>query len=556
MQTIKDLGKYTFKALLENSVSKFKERPALKFPTSEGYTYESFDKKISEVQALLASMDIKPGDKVAIYAKSQPNWGVTYFAIVTMGAIAVPLLPDFNAEEVKACLEHSETKTVFVAEAGEKNLPENLDNIIKLEDFSVISRQSENAIDLTRSYKYDSNEDDTSTIIYTSGTTGRSKGVELSHKNLVSTALACKDFFRVNKYHVALSILPMSHVYELTVGFILIILNGASVVYLEGPPVPRILMPTLKRVRPHIMLVVPIVIEKIYKNKVLPAFNKSDFTKKLTKTKLGLKLMSLVAARSIKKAMGGRLKFFGIGGAKVDPDIEKFLKRGKFPYAIGYGLTETSPLIAGSNPKHTKPGLIGPIVGTVQVKLINQTNEGVGELVVKGPNVMKGYYKDPKLTAETFTDDGWFKTGDLCSIDSKGRLAICGRSKNMILSSSGENIYPEDIEFVLNQHPIVSESLVVEGENSSLVAIITLNEEKLKKLDAESSGNSKLSNVTERINLRHEHILDEVKFFVNKRVNKSAKINQVKIVPEFEKTASQKIKRYLYSFIKRDKDKK
>ncbi|PIE98750.1 MAG: AMP-binding protein [Treponema sp.] len=571
MQTINELGSYTFPALLKNTVKLFAERPALAFPTDEPFTYSQVNQKIEKVRSLLDSIGISAGDKVAIFSRNMPHWGIAYLAIVTMGAVAVPLLPDFNESDVAGCISHSGTNAMIVSKALMSKMPESIEKAVLLDDFSLIRGESkeERAVPV-----YESSEDDTAAIIYTSGTTGRPKGVELSHKNLVFSAVSCQFAHRVNKYDVFLSILPMSHVYEFTVGFLLAFLNGALVVYLDGPPVPRILMPTLQKVKPNNILSVPLIIEKIYKSKVVPAFNKSKFTKFFVKTWLGRKIMSRIAGKKIIKAMGGRVKFFGIGGSKVDPKIEEFLKDAKFPYGIGYGLTETSPLVAFSNPKTTKPGMIGPAIPGVDVKLLNQNEEGIGELVVKGPNVMKGYYLEPELTKEAFTEDGWFKTGDLCKIDKKGRVGLCGRSKNLILSAAGENIYPEDIEFVLNQHPIVSESLVVEGENSSIVALIKLNEEKLKnaadkerlshesetKLQAtQRTFDSVVNSITDAIAYKNEEVLNEIKFFVNSRVNRTSKINKINVVKDFEKTASQKIKRYLYSILnppKKSGDKK
>jgi len=260
------------------------------------------------------------------------------------------------------------------------------------------------------------------------------------------------------------------------------------------------------------------------------------------------------------------VKFFGIGGSKVDPTVERFLKEAKFPYAIGYGLTETSPLLAGSGPKITKPGTVGPGMPGVELTLLDVNPEtGIGELAARGPNVMKGYYKDPELTASVMTKDGWFRTGDLGSFGKKNRLSLKGRSKNMILGASGENIYPEDIEFVLNQHPFVTDSLVVEGENSSLVAIVQLDEEKIaaeakKRAEqhpiqsmtsaAYDAMGDAMNDMTHAINYKREELLNEIKFFVNDNVNRISRIDRVEAISQFEKTASQKIKRYLYTIKK------
>lgn len=566
MQTINELGTYTFQALLENSIKRFGERPALSFVSGAPISYNEANKQIEQLQQVLYRLGINPGDKVAIYSHSVPHWGIAYFAIVTMGAIAVPLLPDFTDKEVKSCLEHSETTMIIASEKLMSRIPETVSVLIDIQDFSV--KKGTEIRDGTPP-PYTCKEDDTASVIYTSGTTGRSKGVELSHKNLVWNAIAGQSCQRINEYDRALSILPLSHVYEFTIGFLMFFLNGACVYYLEGIPSPRILLPALLKVRPTMMLSVPIVMEKIYRNKILPALTSSPFRAWLYHTKLGKKILNRLAGKQLKKTFGGNLKFFGLGGSKTDTVVEKFLRDAKFPYAIGYGLTETSPLIADSPAYQSIPGWIGYAVPGVEVKIDNpDPKTGIGELLVKGPNVMKGYYRDPELTKNAFTEDGWFKTGDLFMMDKKGHLAIKGRSKNMILGSSGENIYPEDIEFVINQHPLVTESLVVEGEKSSLVAYVHLDEEKLaaeiQKTQNQNNESSAIQNLqsavadavsgfADAMTYKRAEILNEIKFFVNSNVNKMSRIDKIEQVDAFEKTASQKIKRYLYNLANRDK---
>lgn len=566
MQTINELGTYTFQALLENSIKRFGERPALSFVSGAPISYNEANKQIEQLQQVLYRLGINPGDKVAIYSHSVPHWGIAYFAIVTMGAIAVPLLPDFTDKEVKSCLEHSETTMIIASEKLMSRIPETVSILIDIQDFSV--KKGTKIRDGTPP-PYTCKEDDTASVIYTSGTTGRSKGVELSHKNLVWNAIAGQSCQRINEYDRALSILPLSHVYEFTIGFLMFFLNGACVYYLEGIPSPRILLPALLKVRPTMMLSVPIVMEKIYRNKILSALTSSPFRAWLYHTKLGKKILNRLAGKQLKKTFGGNLKFFGLGGSKTDTVVEKFLRDAKFPYAIGYGLTETSPLIADSPAYQSIPGWIGYAVPGVEVKIDNpDPKTGIGELLVKGPNVMKGYYRDPELTKNAFTEDGWFKTGDLFMMDKKGHLAIKGRSKNMILGSSGENIYPEDIEFVINQHPLVTESLVVEGEKSSLVAYVHLDEEKLaaeiQKTQNQNNESSAIQNLqsavadavsgfADAMTYKRAEILNEIKFFVNSNVNKMSRIDKIEQVDAFEKTASQKIKRYLYNLTNRDK---
>ena len=565
MQTIEALGKYTFQHLLENSVKLFEKRPAVSFADETPITYGEFYKKVKQTQKLLTNLGLRSGEHIALLSPSSPFWGISYFAIVLMGCVAVPLLHDFTEKEIASCIKHSNSKALFVSKKMLSKIQnvENVDVIVNIEDLSILKGSILNDEETPT---YLCNEEDLASIIYTSGTTGRSKGVMLTHKNLVFTAIAGQQAQRINCYDLAVSILPMSHVYEFTIGFLMFILNGACIYYLGGPPVPRTLLPVLAKVKPQFMLVVPMVIEKIYKQKVLPSFTKPGLMSTLYQNRLTRKILSRIAGKKLIKTFGGRLKFFGIGGAKTDPVVEAFMKDAGFPYAIGYGLTETSPLVAFSSVGKTRPGYLGRQLEGIEVKLDNPDSQtGVGELVVKGENVMKGYYNDPALTKEAFTEDGFFKTGDLCTIDKKGWIRLMGRSKNMILGASGENIYPEDIEFVINQHPLVSESLVIEGENSSLVAYVKLDEEKLNAQVANEVNGEKTfseniqgmaSGISDAFMYKKEELLNEIKFFINSNVNKMSRIDIIKPVSEFEKTASQKIKRYLYSNQNQKKEEK
>ncbi|MCQ2593421.1 MAG: AMP-binding protein [Treponema sp.] len=594
METIKDLGKYTFKALLDNSIKKFGERPALTLIHGEPYTYTQIGEKSTQVAKLLYSLGLKQNSKIAIYSTGLPHWGISYFAIVNHGMIAVPLLPDFSDTEVKSIIEHCGVDAMFVEsklfsklEKIKADLPS---IIIKIEDFTLLSENPQNITLENATVELpaiEPEESDTASIIYTSGTTGRSKGVELTHKNLVWTCVQCQGTHRVNKFDRTLSFLPLSHVYEFTVSFSMQLLNGACVYYLGKPPIVSALLPAFKAVQPTIVLSVPLVMEKIYKNKVLPTLTKNDFMKFLYKMHGTRKLLHKIAGKELKKTFGGHLIFFGIGGAMLDPSVEKFMKDAKFPYAIGYGLTETSPLLASSGPKITVPGTIGVVMDGVDLRINNpDPKTGVGEVVAKGENVMKGYYKDEKLTAEAFTTEqdsvgaGYFKTGDLGLFVKKHKkpyLVLKGRNKNMILGPSGENIYPEDIEFIINQHPLVSESLVVEDDNG-LVALVQPNEEKIeiealerakrnfpeKFIEGVKGVPSTIAEIIQKqsddfkkeITYERERLLNEIQFYVNGRVNKNSKVSKIKEVKEFEKTATQKIKRFMYDLRTKKTDKK
>ncbi|MCR5698424.1 MAG: AMP-binding protein [Treponemataceae bacterium] len=544
METIKDLGKYTFPCLLANSVKKFGKRPALALVGQKEFTYSEVKAKSEEVSKMLLSFGLKRNDKVAIFAGGRPEWGIAYFGVVNQGMIAVPLLQDFSKVEVESIMKHcGDVKAIFIEERLYEKMKD-LESvfppvIIKIEDYSII--KGEKTCEVETLPEVEINEEDTASLIYTSGTTGRSKGVELTHKNLVWSCMSGQYVHRVNKFDKCLSFMPISHVYEFSIGFSMQMLNGSCVYYLGKPPVVSALLPAFKIVQPTIVLSVPLVIEKIYKSKVLPTFQKTEKMKKIYSKPLFRKLLNRIAGKKLIKTFGGKLNFFGIGGSKVDPNVEVFMREAKFPYAIGYGLTETSPLIAGSGPEITVPDTLGPVLPELDVRIANPNEKGVGEIVVKGPNVMKGYYKDPDLTSQAFTTDedscgaGYFKTGDLGDFEKiKGRVRLClkGRCKNMILGPNGENIYPEDLEFVLNQHPVVSESLVVEGKKG-LVAIIQLDLDKIKAL-------------YRGIEYNQAKLLNEIQFFVNSKMNRNSQVQEMQVVDEFEKTASKKIKRYVY----------
>ncbi len=567
METIKDLGAYTFPALLENSVRKFGDRPALALVGKEPYTYNQIADKVRSFGKMLAGLGLTAGSKVAVLGTGRPEWGIAYLGAVCHGMIAVPLLPDFSEAELSSIIKHCGVDAVVVEgriHSKIKGIWDVLPGVvIRMEDFTVLSSAEGKwnghtlaVFDGCEEPLCDVKEEDTASIIYTSGTTGRSKGVELTHKNLVWTCIQCQNTHEVTKKDRTLSFLPLSHVYEFTIGFSMQILNGACVYYLGKPPVVSALLPAFSIVKPTIVLSVPLVMEKIYKNKVLPTLTKSKFLRRLYANKFTRRILHRVVGSSLKKTFGGHLVFFGIGGAKVDPKVEEFMKEAHFPYAIGYGLTETSPLIASSGPKITAPGCIGVVMPGVEVKVNNPNPAtGVGEIVVKGENIMKGYYKEPELTAAVFTTsedsagEGYLKTGDLGVFESRHKkpyLVLKGRNKNMILGSNGENINSEDIEFVLNQHPFIAESLVVEGKEG-LVAFVKFDPEKLNALidKAKNIVSNVVSKVSDKVADKAQLIAD-IKNYVNSNVSKIARIVKIQEVIEFEKTATQKIKRYLY----------
>jgi len=547
----KDFPKLTMPALLERSANMFADKPAVSFVGETPITYKEFYSRVMAVVALLEKLGIKKGDKIAILSANMPNWGVVYFAVSYMGAVVVPLLPDFSTNEVENIIEHSESKAIFVSRA----LINKVENIksghlklrLHIEDFSACKGKiTPFNINAKPEKQYEVNEDDLLALIYTSGTTGKSKGVMLSHRNIAFTAIASRSVQYITSKDRFLSILPLSHTYEQTIGFILPFISGASIYYLKKLPTPSVLLPVFKLVRPTMMLSVPLIIEKIYRNKVLPSFNKNKITKTLYGIPFTRRIFNRIAGKKLIETFGGEIKFFGIGGAKLDKTVEKFLWEAKFPYAIGYGLTETSPLLAGANPKRIKLYSTGPILEGVQVKINNpDPKTGEGEIWAKGPNVMIGYYKEPELTKEVITEDGWFKTGDLGYIDEDNFLFIKGRMKNVIIGPSGENIFPEDIESIINNFPGVTESVVAERKGK-LVAMVHLNLEEIG--DKYNNMKGKVSDFSDFIEGKYDEIKKELKNYVNSKVSRFSRIQDVIIQKEeFVKTATKKIKRYLYS---------
>ena len=614
---------YTIKELFIKKAKAFSKNKYVCTIGGDYYTYEQFAQKTNEVSALLLSNNIKAGDKIGILSQNMPNWGVAFFSCSAFNRISVPLLPDFSETEIENILEHAEAKAIFVSKRLSRKLSasvkEKLQTIIEIDDFTVVkgngaknlAEVQPNMADFEKSLEtseFTPNEEELATIIYTSGTTGNSKGVMLSHRNLCSHLKSAMQLRPSFEWDVWLSILPLSHTLENSLSLLLPYSSGSSVYYLEKAPTPSALLQAFKIVKPTTILVVPLIIEKIYKNSILPKIKAKKVTAAMYKTTIGRKLVHRIVGKQMTEMFGGRVRFFGIGGAKLDGIVERFLYEAKFPYAIGYGLTECCPLLAGAIPSMVKWQTTGPAVPGVQLRIDNVNPEtGEGEIVAKGDNIMMGYYKNPQATAEAFTKDGWFRTLDLGYIDEKGWLSIRGRLKNMILGPSGENIYPEEIETVINSHASVLESLVT-THKGNLIAKIHPNPDKLevynklkdelhkaymakkaeliaeydakkaelvaayankkaevsasydekrrelyhayakKRDEAAASYNAKKEEMIESISSSFDTLKKEVAEYVNSRVNKFSRITEIYIQHEaFQKTATSKIKRYLYN---------
>lgn len=510
------------------------------------------------VASYLLQMGYQKGEKIAVFGESCPHWMVMYLGITYIGCIAVPILPDFTEGEAKNILTESGAKGICLnlkAYGKVKSfIEEHSLNVFRMEDLVHIHEIPEGFNYLSapgfplKSQKIDDKavakrkpeESDVASIIFTSGTTGTSKGVVLTHMNILRNADFSSDvYIKIKPGCKVLSILPMSHVYEFTIGQILTLMCGCHITFLGKPPAVSVLMPAFKEIRPHVMLTVPLLIEKVYKAAVMPVLKDNPKIKKAMNTPLKGFVFYLIG-RKLKTTFGGRLVFFGIGGAPLDKEVEKFLHTARFPYALGYGLTETAPLIAGCSPTHSsqKPGYIGKVLDDDHVVLLGKNEEGVGEIAVKGVNVMTGYYNNPELNKEAFTKDGYFKTGDLGAFDKRGRLAIKGRVKTMILGPGGENIYPESIESVINNMSFVQESLVV-PENGGLLALI--------KIDLKAFADKKMIDTKEAKDEAIKYIA-ALRKEINAQLSAFSRIDDVELQEEeFERTPSQKIKRFLYS---------
>jgi long-chain acyl-CoA synthetase len=525
------LTRFTLQEVLTRGAETYGDRPALSMLDGPALTYRGLLERACATAAALQRLGVGRGDRVALLSENRPEWCVTYLAAAAMGAVVVPVMTEFPPVQVQNIVEHAQCRALVGSERlREKLLPAtSAVPLLKIEEIGALPAAA---------FAFPAvAEDDLAAIIYTSGTTGQSKGVELTHGNIVSNAWATRSILRINRFDCALSLLTLAHTYECTIGFIAPILQGARIVYLDRPPSASVLLPALSRVRPTIVLTVPLIIEKICRAKVFPELEKMS----LYRVPVLRGLLVLVAGLKLRKTFGGRLRFFGVGGAGLAPDVEKFLKAARFPYAIGYGLTETAPLVAGASPARSRLRSTGPALKGVSVRVADpRPGTGEGEIQVRGPGVMRGYHRDPDRTAGVFTADGWFRTGDLGVIDRQGRVYVRGRLKTMILGASGENIYPEEIEAVINTSPFVDESLVY-ADGSGVAALVQLKPDVLAQtLGAVQDGVTSVQHSA-------ASLLDRIKAEVNGQLAQWSRVSKIHLQTEpFEKTPSQKIKRFLY----------
>lgn len=543
----------TLSRLYEYATTAHADRQFTQFyDTKEGgYTYSGFKDACDSISKLMAQYGLGSGEKVAIFSQSMPNWSVAFFSAVSFGRIAIPILPDSSENEVNNIISHSGSRALFVSRRlfpkVSKEVLSRMTLVIDLDTLEPV--KSDDTCFTCDGKSSVPTPDDIATIIYTSGTTGSAKGVVLSHRNLASNVITCYHSCPRGRRDRWLSLLPMAHTLEMTIGMLYPMFCGATIYYLQKPPVPALLLKAMKVVKPTTILSVPLIIEKIYKGSVVPTIRASRTLTWMERHANGL--MCRIIGMKLKSTFGGHISFFGIGGAKLDGEVESFLLKARFPYAIGYGLTETSPLLAYSMRGWRTVGSLGYPVHNVSLKLHDVNPEtGEGEIVAKGPNVMLGYYKDPQRTKSVFTEDGWFRTNDLAIQDSKGRFYIKGRKNNMILGASGENIYPEEIESVINNIEGVTESIVIE-RNGRLIALVQPCE---GFVDWDKDSEDK---IYEKL----EGWKDKILKGVNRNVSKTSQVSSVEVMKKpFEKTATQKIRRFLYKdsapTVESDKEKK
>lgn len=551
----------TLNELIDISCRRFRNQPATGMALEQPLTYKEFHIRILALAAYLQTLGIKRGTRVAILSENSHFWGLVYFAIVRLGAQTVPIFPDLPEADVHHILKEMECDLIFLTQRQiEKiyDLKKELGTVVTLDDYedetgliplqtfscfmdAALEKFGEEAAEETLVFPQ-LQPDELASILYTSGTSGFSKAVMLSHANLCANAYSASKIMEIHPGWTFLSVLPISHTYEFTVGYLLPLLSGCKVIYAGKTPTPAILQRICAKEQPQVMLVVPLVIEKIYKKRVLPAVEKSKILSFACRFGMGRKMVYKKIGAKLSDFFGGRMQLMGIGGAALNPEVETFLRDAGFPFLVGYGLTESSPLLAGGPfaDDTVRLGSVGKPIPRVEIRIDeDHAIEGVGEIQARGPNVMQGYLNDGEATQETFTEDGWLKTGDLGYLDDEGNLYIKGRSKSVIVLSNGENVYPEVIEHKVNSFPHVVESLVVENRGV-LEAWVYPDYE---YIDSKTLGKNRTQ--------RHEYIaslLEEMRVEVNEKLPPSSRLSRVLERREpFIKTATHKIKRYLYS---------
>jgi len=550
------MNRPTINGLINASIRRHPQRPALGMAFASPLTYTALGDSIRLLTAALMANGLERGDAVAILAENSPNWGVAYLAVTGCGAVAIPILPDFPESDIHHILGETDAKFVFTSHRQiDKVLDFNrhkLAGIFTLDDSDPEHRDStatySDLLHQGASLPRDAivaaavtplHPDDTAAIVYTSGTSGHSKAAMLSHANICANVASVQAVIDIPPEATFLSLLPLSHTYEFTLGFILPLSRGARVVYADRAPTPTVLEKICRHERPNVICAVPMVIDKIYKKKVLPSINEKVWLRQMVKFAWTRKLLMRKIGAALLDFFGGKLMVLAIGGAALNIETEIFLRETGLPYMAGYGLTETSPLLAAGTlaDPSVALGSVGPPVPGVEIRIDTpEALTGIGQIMARGPNIMQGYYHNPALTAESIDPQGWLATGDLGFFDATGNLHIKGRSKSVIVLSHGENIYPEAIEEKINAFGQVVESLVVANQDR-ILALVYLDYEQVDRVTKNREEQRRYV----------EQLLAGIKTAVNQELPVYAKLHKVSERTEpFVKTATHKIKRYLY----------
>ena len=538
-------------SIFQQAVRNRWDKPALSDYRGETFTFADMATQIAKHHVLFEKVGLKPGDKVALASKNCARWAISFLAVGTYRAVAVPILPDFAPDTIGELANHSESVILFtearIWEAIDKTKETTLKAVISVDDFSVLYAADETLAESVAAeqakmpkvypaeqknevsdYKIGDIED-LAIINYTSGTTSSPKGVMLTAKNISSNIEFALNRIPVTDTDKIMSMLPLAHMYGMAFEFMYPLCGGGHVYFLGKTPTPTVLMQALADIKPYILITVPLVMEKIFKNKVMPTLNKPAM-RILTSIPILKNVIYNKVRKTLLTTFGGNLRSIVLGGAAISLPVEKVMRKVRLPYTVGYGMTECAPLIGYSPWESFKLGSCGRAVDNVEVRIdSDDAAKKVGEIQVKGDNVMQGYYKNPEATAATFTADGYLRTGDLGIIDKQGNIFIKGRSKCMILSPNGQNIYPEEIESILNSLPHVGESLIVERKGG-LVGLVALQAD--EKCSAEEL----------------KEIMEQNRQELNTRMPAYSKITAIEIIEGgFEHTPKQSIKRFLYN---------
>lgn len=527
------------------------ERPALGNYRGEVFTFGEIATQIAKFHVFFETIGLKKGDKVALCAKNSARWGITFFAANTYEAVVVPILADFHPASINSLVDHSESLVLLTdsdiwSKLDIEKMPK-IKAVISSSDFSLlysadekIEKANENlqamfdekypkgfsADDV--SYPVD-NDKDLAIINYTSGTTSAPKGVMLRYECISANVEFGQKRLPSYPEDKIVSMLPMAHMYGMMFELIYPLCGGSSIYYLGKTPTPALLLGAMAEVKPYLVITVPLVMEKIFKSKVAPVVNKP-----VMKVLCALPGINQVIFKKVRttllNAFGGNVREIVMGGAALNPDVEKWFRKFRLPFTVGYGMTEAAPLMAYEDWQEFAPKSCGKAIDTIEVRIDSEDPYNkVGEIQARGINLMSGYYKNAEATKASFTEDGWMRTGDLGLLDAKGNIFIKGRSKNMILSANGQNIYPEEIEAVVNNQPYVIESVVI-NRGAKLVALVYMDVEKLKA-EAVDIEAYKKTMITE----------------VNRSMPSYSKVNLVEVMDQpFEKTPKMSIKRFMY----------